>query len=126
LPELRALLATHSSVWRAYGDLGRALEEQLIRLAAGDDLLLQESLRREVEERRRELAGACPSPLECLLAERAAVGWLEAYYYDLLAAQNPGVTGAQERELRRRREAAHRRLLSAAKMLTLIRALAMK
>src|SRR4051794_27872085 len=61
LPELRAVLAANSAVWREYGELGRALEEQLVRLAAGDDLLLQESLRRQVEERRRELAGACPS-----------------------------------------------------------------
>jgi hypothetical protein len=61
LPRLRALLAGQPGIWRRYADLGGNLEAELIRLACGDNLLLQESLVRQVGEMKDELAVHAPS-----------------------------------------------------------------
>jgi hypothetical protein len=123
LLRLRALLASRVDIWRCYGDLGANLEQELIRLAAGDNLLLRESLANKVKEMTQELAGSRPTQLARLLAQRAAVGWLEVYYLDTLAAQNPTLKGRRAAELTRRRKAADRRHLSAVKTLALVRRL---
>jgi hypothetical protein len=123
LPKLRVLLASRADIWRSYGDLGTNLEQELIRLAAGDNLLLAESLTNKVKEMKQELAGAHPTQLARLLAQRAAVGWLETYYLDTLATQNPGLKGARAADLARRRKAADRRHLAAVKTLALVQRL---
>jgi hypothetical protein len=53
LPELRAALNANPRAWQESGDLARIAEESWIRLAAGDDLRLRESLARRVAELKR-------------------------------------------------------------------------
>jgi hypothetical protein len=121
LPRLRALLAAHADIWRRYSDLGLNLRAELIRLAAGENLLLREALQRRLEDMQQELAGPRATPLMRLLAERAALCWLEVHYHDTRAAQSPRLSGRAADELARRRKAAHHRLLTAAKALGMVR-----
>src|SRR5262245_2362601 len=74
LPELRRLLDGNAELWRRVGDLARHAEEGLIGLAAGDNLLLRESVQRKVAELKAELAPN--SPLERLLVERITACWV--------------------------------------------------
>ena len=117
LPALRAVLDRAGGLWRAYADLGAQLGESLISVAAGDNLLLQESLRRALDEKKRELACGAASPLEVLLAEGVALAWLECRYLDLLAAQPSGLAAGRRAELDGRRGRALARQLQAAKAL---------
>jgi hypothetical protein len=106
LPRLRVVLDQAGGVWRSYADLSAQLEGALIRTAAGENLLLQESLRRALAEKKQELMGEEATPLERLLIERVALGWLETHYLDLLEAQGSGLSSRQRAELRRRQDRA--------------------
>jgi ParB/RepB/Spo0J family partition protein len=72
-------------------------ELSLVKLAAGRNLLLGESVQRKLKEMREELGGESPSPLEKLLISRVTATWLQASYYDGLLAQRtnlpPSVRG---------------------------------
>src|SRR4051794_11445512 len=67
LPELRAALDANPWVWDRYGDLAQQSQAAWLRLIAGPDLLLRESVERKAAQLRAELAGPEPSPLERLL-----------------------------------------------------------
>jgi hypothetical protein len=121
LPALRRLLDEDERIWRQAGDLGLVAETSLVQLAAGNNLVLVESIMRKLRELKEELAGPSPSLLERLLVERVALGWLQSGYVDALAAQATQATTAQAGELRRRQDAAARRLLAAVRSLTLLR-----
>jgi hypothetical protein len=123
LPGLRRMLRPSSTIWRRYADLGRLAEENLIGLASGTNLALAESLRLALAELKRVLGGETPSPVEKMLVERAAVSWLETSYLDALAGQRPDLAARQAAELGRRRDAAHRRHLSAVQALANVRRL---
>ena len=56
-------------------------------MAAGSNLLMEESLMRKAAELLKEVAGASPSPLEQFLAERVVVCWLQVSFYDCLVGQ---------------------------------------
>ena len=88
LPALEMLLDATPEVWRAYGDLARVAEDAWVELVAGPNLLLKESLRRKLAELKSELlSDPAASPLEQLLVERVAAGWLQTAYADAAAAQ---------------------------------------
>src|SRR3954470_106493 len=70
LPELRRALDVDPSIWQQYGDLALLTEAAWLRLVAGPDLLLHESLRRKLDELRAELGAPAASPLGRLLIER--------------------------------------------------------
>jgi hypothetical protein len=126
LPRLRVVLDRTSGVWRPYADLAAQLESTLIRLAAGENLLLEESLLRALAEKKRELGDDDAPPLERLLIERVALGWLETHYLDLLEAQGGGLSSRQGAELRRRQDRATSRHLQALKALAQVRRLLAK
>ena len=73
----------------------------------------------EMQSMADRLAGPNPSEIERLLADRAALCWLDAHVCDLRGIQNMG-TGAEGVTLRRR-DAAHRRYLSSLKALASVR-----
>ncbi len=123
LPELQAALDANSCVWEQYGDLGLQAEVALVQLAAGKDLLLAESLLRKLRALKGELGGASPSPLERLLAQRAAATWLQASYYDGLVAQARDAGEARLKMLLKLQDAAHRRHLTTLKTLATVRKL---
>lgn len=82
VPRLREILAARPQIWRHYGELGLQVRLGWIRLAAGNDLSLQECLRWRAADLHRELVGASTSPIVRLVAERVVLAWLQTYYFD--------------------------------------------
>jgi hypothetical protein len=125
LPRLRQALDGRPDIWRYYGDLALQAEAAWLRLAAGPNVLLRETLGRKVDELKAELAGPSPSPLERLLAERVAACWLQVHYADITYPQlkDTGASLAQYAHLQRRQDAAQRRYLQAVQALLTARRL---
>jgi hypothetical protein len=72
-----------------------------------------------------ELAGPDPSPIERLLAERAAVCWFAVTAYETIDNGSTDRTLRQAEYQLRRAESAHRRFLSAVATLARVRKLAL-
>jgi hypothetical protein len=123
LPQLRRLLDASPEFWRGYGNLASQVRASWVQLAAGPNLLLAESLMRKAEELRTEVAGASPSPLEQLLAERVVACWLQVSFYDGQVAQTREYTPAKAQILQNQRDAAQRNYLAAIKTLATVRKL---
>jgi hypothetical protein len=123
LPKLRRLLDESPELWRGYGNLALQARGSWVKLAAGPNLLMAESLMRKAAELRAEVAGPSPSPLEQLLAERVVVCWLQVSFYDSFIAQTREYTPAKMRMLQQQHDAAHRRYLAAMKTLATVRKL---
>lgn len=121
LPQLRQLLDDNPALWRQIGDLARHAEEALVGLAAGDSLILRESITRKLSELKAELAAG--SPLERLLVDRVAACWVAANHADAVFGQSRGLKAPREGQLRRRQDSAHKRLLEALKLLATVRRL---
>jgi hypothetical protein len=116
LPPLRAAIE-RKGLWQQLGDLARHTEEILLREIAGGDALLHQAVRCHLAALREELAPDSASPLERLLASRVALCWGMAHHADVEALAKDQGTGAQGPHAQRRQDAAHRRLLSAARQL---------
>lgn len=125
LPLLRRVLDETPALWQGYGDLALQAQAALVKLAAGNNLRLGESLMRKLEALKAELQGESPSPLDQLLTDRVAACWLQVSYYDALMAQNKQCTPAQIKQLQQQQDSAHRRYLAAMKILATVRKLLM-
>jgi hypothetical protein len=123
LPKLRRFLDEDPAVWQAVADLVRRAEDAQIKVAAGGDLLLRESLRRKLQEIRDEISGKDPSPLEKLLIDRIAITWLMATNADVQVVEARDVSIKQATFLNRRAEQAHRRFSFAVRQLASVRKL---
>ena len=123
LLRLREALDADARLWADYGDLALQAEASLIQLAAGNNVLLAESLLRKLHALKDELTAESPSPLEVLLAQRVAMTWLQTAYFDALAAQAAGASEARTRLLVQQQGAAHVRHLAAIKTLATVRRL---
>ncbi|MFO0850679.1 MAG: hypothetical protein U0871_19295 [Gemmataceae bacterium] len=121
LPDARPLLDDPRLVAVFGGDLVDRAEQALAAAACGADLLAREAVKRKLNAVRAELAGPAPTAVERLLAERAAVCWLNVYHLEQQAAAAPAEL-ADDRQ--RAVDRAHRRYLSALKTLAAIRRLA--
>jgi len=93
-------------------------------VGSGRDFTRQ-AIRRELERVRRTAAGADPSPIERLLADRVALCWLQATHADTEYAQRlqDGMTFAASEFYQRRCERAGRQLLKAIQTLATVRRL---
>ena len=125
LAELRAVLDGTPALWEQVGDLGRQAELALVRAAAGDNPVARQAVLRKLGSLRREIAGPAASPIERLLAERVALGWLgvavaEGAYHRALEG---GVDRSEDEFHQRRVERAQRRYLAAIKALAQVRRL---
>jgi hypothetical protein len=88
--------------------------EALVNRCTGGNLDLHEAMTRKVTRVRDHLAGPNPSQMERLLAERAALCWLDCALADLRQARGQArLTRAQSDHLSRDRDRAHRRFLTA-------------
>lgn len=123
LAELRTVLDQNPQIWRDYGNLAAHARDAWIRLIAGTDLVLKESLVRQVEAMQTELAGPAPSPLETLLIERIGATWLQVAYSDAAVAQAGDISLKQAEHARKRQDSAHRRYLQAIATLATVRRL---
>jgi hypothetical protein len=123
LPELRRHLDDNQQLWEHFGNLAAQAEGALVKLAAGNDLLLAESLIRKQYALKAELAGDSPGPVEKALAERAAICSLQIAYFDALSAQTKGASVQQMDSIRKHQDSANRRYLAALKTLAVVKKL---
>ena len=125
LRQLRSVLDATPQLWLEVGNLGRQAEMALMRVAAGDNPVVQEAIIRKLDILRSEVAGSHPSILERLLADRVAINWLaltlaEGTYYQALER---GLEPVDEAVYQKRVDRAQRRYLAAIKTLAQIRKL---
>lgn len=123
LPELRRVLDQDRSLWEHYGNLAQQAQAGLIKLAAGSNLLLSESIIRKQSALKAELAGDSTDPVVRALAERAAICSLQVGFFDGLLAGSKGSTVAQLRPLQVQLDGANRRYLNALKTLATVQKL---
>ena len=122
LEQLRSVLDNHPQIWQQVGDVARHAELLVIRLVAGEDELLMQSLRRKLDDLKAQLGGDSPSPLERLAVERITSCWLQLQHIDALVAKaTPGTVEATF--LLKRQGQADRAYTAAVKALTTIRQL---
>ncbi len=107
------------------GDLVQAAERPLIDAMGGEDLAFKEAVKRKLAMMRAELAGPSPTPLEMLLVDRIVTCWLQVQSADIAAAQTTNCPLELADFQQRRQARAHRRYLSAIKMLATVRKLAL-
>jgi hypothetical protein len=107
-----------------FGSPAHWLKETIARKAAGENVAAREAILRTIESVGAELAGPDPTPIERLLAERAALCRMLVNWYEN-SAQNcdrMSVAQANYHELRVGR--AHGRFLAAVRTLAQVRKLA--
>ncbi len=93
VPRLRELLQEFPALGDYYGNAALHAVGVWIRVAAGSDLHLRESLCVKVDSLRRGLAGESPGPILALLVDRVVQSWLAANYF---AATEGTAIGAAE------------------------------
>jgi hypothetical protein len=121
LPALRAALDADASLWRTHGDLAANAQEHWLVLLSDKNLLVRESLRRQLAALRDELRGPDPSPMERLLVDHVVECWLQVQVAEgayAKAHDNPAATTGVWREMQKRLDLSQRRYLAAIKQLT--------
>jgi hypothetical protein len=117
--QLRELL-DRPDCFQLFRDLASHVRAALSQKLGGDDWLAKQLLERELNRVRAELLGPAPTAVERLLAERIAIGWLEVHAAEFrLAFAQPDFRDHWQRQVGH----AHRRFLSALRLLTAIRRL---
>ncbi len=125
LAELREVLDSNPELWKALGDLAAVSEQTLVRALSGANTVQRDAVLRRVRALRRELTGPAPTPLERLLVDRVALGWLgltavEGAYHRALKG---GLDRSDDEFHQKRVERAQRRYLAAIKALATVRRL---
>ena len=95
--------------------------ESVIRLIAGDNVLLHGSLQRKAEEMLNQLSTDVTFPLERLAVDRLVSCWLQMQHADAMAIQDHELPRAKY--WIQRQDQAHRRYDKAVQQLTTIREL---
>jgi hypothetical protein len=108
-----------------FGDVRVYAEQTAIEATAGENPLVRKAIQRKMDKLRAELAGPDPTPIERLLAERAAYCWLVLWRYEVNLANAKCLDSRREEFHHRRIDAAHRRYLSSLRTLAQIRKLAL-
>jgi hypothetical protein len=127
LPQVHAYLADPDRgpiAIRHCGSSAEWLRQGIARRASGGNLLVMEAIQRNVDQTRAELEGPDPTPIERLLAERAALCWHIANWYENNFVNSEGMSIGQADYHQRRIDRAHRRFLSAVETLARVRKLA--
>jgi hypothetical protein len=119
LPQLKVALDDHPEIWQSFGDMVVQTEAVLINLAAGKNLLLAESLRRQFALQRAELCGDAPTPVERLMVAQVVLATAEVNYQSALMTQC-GDDDVRAKVIERRQDAAQRRHMAAINLLTTI------
>jgi hypothetical protein len=122
LPELRSWL-DQSGVRKKFGDLGQQARDAWLRLIAGDDLVLRESILRKLDDLKRELAPNQPTATERLLIDRIVANWLQLHHSELAGSQALNKPKLSEFWARRQSRAERSYLVSLSALTTLRRLL---
>jgi hypothetical protein len=123
LPAIRRLLDQTPALWEEARSLATQVERAWIQVLAGDNLVTQEILERQVGMLKVQLAGAAPTPLEQLLVERIAVCWLQMQHAELQAATHVHQANVRREWDDRRLDKVQQRFLLAVKALAQVRKL---
>ena len=122
LPLLRRALDEHPELWQHYGNLALQSQESWLKLIAGKDLLLAETMRRHLDAMRTELAGPNPKPLDRLLVDRILACHVQVLYFEAAETSDPTAENMRLARYRLdRRDQAHRQFLAAVKTLATVR-----
>jgi hypothetical protein len=128
LPQLQALFDGDrgARLVEAFGgDMARTAEQLMVARSSGENMVVREALHRKLAALRAELAGPDPTPIERLLAERAALCWLGVNEFEAAAAQQLGPISIDQADYEQRRlDRAHKRFLMALRTLTAVRKMA--
>jgi hypothetical protein len=109
-----------------HGNPAEWLKHSLAVLAGGkDNLATLEASPAKMDQLRKELEGADPTPIERLLAERAVYCWFTVSVYETVYARSKDLTIRQAEFHLRKIESAHKRFLSAVATLARVRKLAL-
>jgi hypothetical protein len=126
MPEIRQILKESPQLaWRIM-NFARFAEWHFINeMFKDENLASKEVMKRQLAAMREEIAGANPSPLERLLAERIVLTWLQIQLFEGLYATNllEGTSIAQDNYYHKRLDQTYRRHLSAIRTLAQIRKL---
>jgi hypothetical protein len=123
VPAIRGILdGSPDLAWRLR-NIGKLAERLLVsKMTAEGDAGAKEMMEHQLESMRLEIAGADPSPLELLLAERIVATWLQVQLFEGLYASGLGKHNlAQANYFQKRLDRAHGRHLSAIRTLAQIR-----
>jgi hypothetical protein len=125
---IRALLADGDQgafYLESLGSSAEWLKRTIVRKVAGDNIAFQEAIVRKLESVRSELAGPDPTPMERLLAERAALCWWLVNWYENAVQDCDRLSIAQANYHQAKIGRAHARFLSAVRTLAQVRRLAL-
>jgi hypothetical protein len=130
LKRFRAFLAAEAKgradcgVLREYGTPPVWLREQWLEKHSGGNTAAAEAMNAKLDQAQRELEGPDPTPLERLLAERAAYCWFDVYRREFVYENNSGMSIQQAEHHLRKIDMAHKRFLTACKTLATVRKMA--
>jgi hypothetical protein len=125
LNELRKTLADFPWLISALGgDLAMHAEAMLVAKISKQPTV-REAISANLNALRTELAGEKPNPIERLLIERVVACWLQVAYADSRIAGIERCSIQEGDYLQRQQDRAHRRYMSALKMLAVVRRLAL-
>ena len=116
-------LDSNPEIWQSVGDLAKHAQQSMLKLIAGDNKLVSESLLRKAAQMKTELSGPSPSKLEKLAVERIVACWLEMEYLATIYPVAKGETLGHARFVLKQKESSERRFNAAVKSLTTLRAL---
>lgn len=122
LPRIRALLDRHPEIWSHVGDAARYVEAAWLDRMAGDDALVRESILRQADQLRQDLAGPHATRAEQMLVDLAVNNWLEVQYSQYVLAAAAGGSIMQANHRLRKGESAQKKFLGALKALATLRA----
>jgi hypothetical protein len=106
--------------FQMFRDLAGRVRAALTYKFSGGEWVSAQLIDREVVRLRGELLGSAPSPVERLLAERVAIGWLEVHTAEYRLAN---ADTAYRIHWQKQVDHAHRRFLAALRLLTALRRL---
>jgi hypothetical protein len=109
-----------------FGDPPTWLKNELSRAVGGKkNLAVDEAVMMRLDQIRKDLEGEQPTPIEKVLAGRAALCWFIVHFYETSYMQAENLTIQQSDFQQRRIDAAHRRFLSAVATLARVRKMAL-
>lgn len=120
---MRQTLDSNPEIWQSVGDLAKHAQQAMLKLIAGDNKLVSESLLRKADEMKTDLSGSSPSKLEKLAVERIVACWLEMEYLATVYPIAQGETLGHATFVLKQKESSERRFNAAVKSLTTLRAL---
>ncbi len=121
LPEIDGFLDNPAAT-ALYGDIGRHVLHKWVILQAGEDILRRQAMLRFASDMRTRLAGANPTALDYLLAERVVLTWTFLNFCDIqYIASIEKLTADRSQFHFKRIEMANRNLMAACRTLAKVK-----